>query len=272
MKTSIVKVTPAMALEWLAMNKGNRRLRRLHIRQLADAMLRGEWVLTPDGIAFDVNGTLINGQHRLHAIVLSGMTIEMNVTTGVPEKAFKVIDQGVKRTTGDLLRLDSRVAQPLRRGASITLGFGSPTAAQIEAVGSSGLLESIVRVVDYCGTQARYFSSSTMCLSAAVSLMMGHPAEFVLGQYAALVLMHFDDMTEHSKALTRQVARMSRNGSTGTSEELARGLRVFDPAKAKSTRVVVDDAGIAEAPAKVRSVIRECMAKRGIQLPSKEAP
>lgn len=266
MTSYVVMVTPKMAKEWLNNNTENRPIRKTHVRMLSEAIQRGEWVLTPDGVAFDTAGRLVNAQHRLHAIIASGCAVPMNVTRNVPVEAFKVLDQGVKRTTSDLLGLDTRIAQPLRKGAAIAISSGTPTASQIEAVGQSGLLDTLGRIIAHCGTQARYFSSATMTLAAATSIMSGNSEEFVLRQYAALVLMRFDDMTEHSKALTRQVARTVRGGTDGKAHDLARGLRVFDPRRANSSRVVVDDADIANAPVIVRAVIRGKMEEKGIRL------
>jgi hypothetical protein len=71
-------VTPSQAEKWLA--KNHPRNRNISLR-LVDAftadMLAGEWRLTHQGICFDGEGQLIDGQHRLTAVVKSGKTIQL---------------------------------------------------------------------------------------------------------------------------------------------------------------------------------------------------
>lgn len=63
-----VAMTPAMAERFLARNEGNRLIRRYKVEAIADAIRRGEWETTHQGIAIDPDGRLIDGQHRLSAI------------------------------------------------------------------------------------------------------------------------------------------------------------------------------------------------------------
>lgn len=60
-----VDVTPEMAAKWLEGNVLNRPLKQAHVDRLAREMAAGRWRLTHQGIAFDVSGCLIDGQHRL---------------------------------------------------------------------------------------------------------------------------------------------------------------------------------------------------------------
>ncbi|WP_405993756.1 hypothetical protein [Streptomyces sp. NBC_00986] len=78
---------------------------RQTVTHLARAIERGEWKLTHQGIAFDENGQLVDGQHRLAAIVKAGMAVEILVAHDVPRSAFTVMDTGRKRTGRDALSL-----------------------------------------------------------------------------------------------------------------------------------------------------------------------
>ncbi|MFF5517629.1 hypothetical protein [Streptomyces coeruleorubidus] len=86
-------------------NTLNRPLSRQTVTQLARAIERGEWKLTHQGIAFDENGQLVDGQHRLEAVVKAGTAVNMLVAHGVPRAAFTVMDTGRKRTGRDALSL-----------------------------------------------------------------------------------------------------------------------------------------------------------------------
>lgn len=104
MKTTIETITPALAKEYLEKNAiNNRHLRPSHIEALATAMRRGEWILSHQGIAFNTNGKLIDGQHRLWAIIKYGFPVQINVTRGALPESFLVDDLGLKRTVTDVL-------------------------------------------------------------------------------------------------------------------------------------------------------------------------
>jgi hypothetical protein len=69
-------------------------------------MRRGEWLVTHQGIAFDVKGTLVDGQHRLAAIVEADLPVEVTVFTDVPDGTFDVLDTGKRRNAADVLAID----------------------------------------------------------------------------------------------------------------------------------------------------------------------
>jgi hypothetical protein len=106
--TEIVNVTPDMAEAWLTKAREhdgpvNRPLSTQRVGLLAAAMRRGEWRLTHQGIAFNPEGFLIDGQHRLQAVVNCGRTVPIAVSRG--DIDFHVLDIGKVRTTHDILSL-----------------------------------------------------------------------------------------------------------------------------------------------------------------------
>jgi hypothetical protein len=106
MRSRIQKITPKRAEEMLAANTANRPLSRQLVRSFADAMRRGDWVVTHQGIAFDTNGVLVDGQHRLAAVIESEMPVEFTVFTDVPSDTFDVLDTGRKRNAADALAIE----------------------------------------------------------------------------------------------------------------------------------------------------------------------
>jgi len=105
-KTKIVVVSPHLASRWLERNRRNRRVREDRVTRYAEQIEDGEWMLSPDAIAFDYNGSLINGQHRLKAIIEANEPAPFIVAIGLEPDAFKISDVGVKRTGGDILRIE----------------------------------------------------------------------------------------------------------------------------------------------------------------------
>jgi hypothetical protein len=96
-------ITPPIASEYLKKNNCNRSLRKSTIVRYARDMASDNWDTTHQGIAFDRKGNLMDGQHRLHAIILSGVTVRMHVTRGVDPRANNGVDQGINRSTIDIL-------------------------------------------------------------------------------------------------------------------------------------------------------------------------
>jgi hypothetical protein len=99
----IEMVTPRRAKEWLQGNVDNRKLRETRVVFLAGLLTQNEWELTGDAIVFDDKGILINGQHRLSAVVVAGKSAQFLVLRGVPSQAQEVMDQGLSRNLGDQL-------------------------------------------------------------------------------------------------------------------------------------------------------------------------
>ena len=108
MKAQVERITPKMAREYLERNMpSNRRINREIVRRYARIMKCGGWELTHQGIAFDSNGTLIDGQHRLKAIIEADTPVDMLVTVGVehtPGDALS-IDVGAKRTLLNIMQI-----------------------------------------------------------------------------------------------------------------------------------------------------------------------
>lgn len=103
-----VNITPALAEVMLEHNSGNRSLRAKMVDKYRRALREGRWLLTHQGIAFDRDGVLRDGQHRLTAIAEEGRSAQMLVSFGLSPEAFCVMDTGAKRTAGDVLEINGR--------------------------------------------------------------------------------------------------------------------------------------------------------------------
>lgn len=105
--------TPTVQLETITPDAAERLLRAGHERQrvlaekVVDAythdMVNGRWEITGDTIKVDTEGALIDGQHRLHAVIRAGVPIQMFVARGIATDTFAVLDQGRKRSFADYL-------------------------------------------------------------------------------------------------------------------------------------------------------------------------
>lgn len=105
MMSVVEQIDPTIARCYLEANTQNRRVRRTWVAQLVKIMRDGDWRLNHQGIAFNCDGSLKDGQHRLMAIVESGVTILVMVTRGLPGEAMETIDVHQRRTEADVMNL-----------------------------------------------------------------------------------------------------------------------------------------------------------------------
>jgi len=96
-------VTPEVAEAWLRFNTRNRNLSPTVVKRYVSEMKSGNWEYTGDTIRFDVLGRMLDGQHRLTAVVLAGVTIKVLLVTGLAPSVFDKIDTGKQRTGVDVL-------------------------------------------------------------------------------------------------------------------------------------------------------------------------
>jgi len=92
-----------MAREFLDSAAPNRALSRRVINDYARALNADQWHYAGGAFAFDDKGRMIDGQHRCHAIIQSGVPMEVDLITGLSEQAWDVMDRGRRRTLGDAL-------------------------------------------------------------------------------------------------------------------------------------------------------------------------
>lgn len=133
-RVEILDITPDMAAKFLGANLQNRTISKTTVKAYSDDMKAGRWQLTNQGVAFYENGVLADGQHRLLAIVNSGVTVPMIVTKGLKHEAVTGIDQHRARTARDAVNIASGYTLSVQDSAIIRLTFNEQrmTAAKLE--------------------------------------------------------------------------------------------------------------------------------------------
>jgi hypothetical protein len=117
---TLEEITPDDAKRMLHINHKNRRLSPAQVTRLAGVITRGEWMEdSTDGIGLDVDGGVINGQHRLQAIIEADTPVRALVVRNVRPEVIKVIDQGVNRNLAQILAMDGGYAYPPILAASV---------------------------------------------------------------------------------------------------------------------------------------------------------
>lgn len=103
---TVERITPAMARRLLAANRHNRNLRPARVSQFAGAIARGEWELNGETIKIAEDGTLLDGQHRLQAVVEAKRSIQSVVVRGLSRDAQDTVDTGRRRRLADVLAIE----------------------------------------------------------------------------------------------------------------------------------------------------------------------
>ena len=116
-------ITPGLAKEYLKRNNNNRPQSSNWAHKLKERILNGEWGINGETIKFDTDGNLIDGQHRLMAVVLADSSIESFVIRGLPSTAFGTIDDGKKRSGGDVLAVKGEKHYKLLAAILNLLGY-----------------------------------------------------------------------------------------------------------------------------------------------------
>lgn len=99
-------VSPEMAEKWLNSNTGPQRTMRPGVAEkYAQDMRMGNWTECPDPVAFYKDGTLADGQHRLWAIVDSGISQKFYIVRDLSREAGLNIDTGLGRSLTDSMKV-----------------------------------------------------------------------------------------------------------------------------------------------------------------------
>lgn len=95
-------ITPKKAITMLKRNTRNRKLSVRTVNYYAEQMKRGDWILTSQGITVSEEGNILDGQHRLSAVVKAGVDVQFFVFYDMEDKSFDRYDVGKTRSAGDI--------------------------------------------------------------------------------------------------------------------------------------------------------------------------
>jgi hypothetical protein len=228
-KVELILVSPEMAEKWLLQNTDNRAHRDWWSITLSNAIRNGNWVTTHQGIVFSESGRLINGQHTLNAIIKSGLSVKIFVFTGISDKAFQVIDCGLKRTIADLTGLAQKTSEVCRFLADIIRPSRTTTlSSDVLRVANAGIADLHDELIEYCNHSTKVFSSAPVRAAVILKILEGYPKELLKEHYANLVKLNYQHMPSIMHSFSKQVT----NGTITTGEKyklLGKAMKVFTP-------------------------------------------
>jgi hypothetical protein len=232
-RTAIETITPEIAAEMLKQNVGNRTLRKWHVSRLSATIARGDWLVTHQGIAIATDGRILDGQHRLAAIVAANKTVSMMVARDCDPSTFIVLDQGAKRSYGDALR------KPLSEVAALrwAYGFSKSTdpiyAAKMCTISELSAVHEwfgppLERVTNYCSSTVKQRTTSGIIFAVALRVAMGQGAT-VLPLWRAYVLLDIPNIPPSVATLLKRLDNGTINHRTDGVMVVANAFRAFDP-------------------------------------------
>lgn len=242
---TLTEITPEVAAEMLLHNEGNRRKSRTDIANLAKDMSDGHFRLTHQAIAFDRSGNLIDGQHRLEAVVKSGVTVWMYVARYRELTTAKAlpVDIGRKRTAAQILQEDSRAVQIVSTAWRVTHTSSAKTierhvlAATIET--HSELIADLIQRCKANTKKTPVAVRAGMFLRLVYAARQGSKQEYrhALQQISKYVSSDYGEMVSAVQSLNRQRDNDSWDGQSSDPcmqqcERAARAWLAFDYTKA----------------------------------------
>jgi hypothetical protein len=196
-KLQTTRITPFIAASMLINNTENRRLDPARVAKYHSDMTSGFWVFNGDPIRFDNGGNLIDGQHRLAAIVKSNLTFDFLVVEGLDRGCRKTIDTGKVRSPGDALHMFSDIGT---KHSSIMAS--SIIKIMLYEKGLTTASGGNMGIVSNSSVESFYHNNSVKldeCLGVAVKLTTGHA--IVLGKSQIISLYYILSKIDEEEAL-----------------------------------------------------------------------
>lgn len=237
MHTVVELVTPELARRFLEGNAVNRKLRQSWISQLVNVIKRGEWKVTHQGLAISPVGRLLDGQHRLNAIIKADKPVHMMVTYDVPESVYDVLDSGARRKTSDALGLPTGVVAAASELARMV--YHDPQATpQFLRNHLGAFLDLAQEALEFAPSLRKGISNGPVRAALIVRMaQMPEAKGYQLLLYRNLVLANLGDLPPVGLSFFRQSVSYKHTST----DWFCLALKAFDPANKDLTRTFVKD-------------------------------
>jgi hypothetical protein len=222
MKIEMQIITPEIAMQYLEKNDNIRDADLKRVSRYANSIKCGEWVTTHQGVAFNTLGQLVDGQHRLLAIVEANRAVELMVATGVSQDAVAEMDRNMPRNNAVLLGTNKKCAEIVTHISRILYG-GAPSRCNLQDV--KDVVDcAIVKLYQQTNTTKRSLSTAPV-KAAFVTAYLMKPDEHMLEIYRKLVLLNVCNIEELSQSPASIRALYQR--LTGIKEENKRIINSY---------------------------------------------
>lgn len=271
MNVKVEVITPETAAAYLATSTGNRPLNRARVHQYAADMGEGAWELTHQSIAFDDDGVLVDGHHRLTAVIVAKKPVAILVTRGVASEAYSTIDVGRPRTLADSARLGRLIVAPFslawticrstsnrHGGATHNLG-----AAAVQALAMSSGGDLLDHVHNLLGNRNLTALNAAHRLIAMVRLHEGEDRDFISRQLFALARREYNMMTPTMQLFCRRIEMKTLARDIGNIGTLVMVSKALDHKNANLSLLKVASSEIPHIVPRVRAAMDAFLAESG---------
>ncbi len=221
-------ISPARAQDMLTRLAPHQRpLNARRVDQYARDMAAGRWYPGNDAITIDADGWLVNGQHRLQAIIKAGKAVEEHVVYGVDPRAFATMDCGQARSIAQTLRVSNKAATVFGGLARYSLTGQARYIAltNTRSTVTRGEIQQIVGLFDgFCQEVLHYdnvFRStfgfcSTLGMTAALAAIgMRESRDAAIETMQDLATAYEDGSGTNIRLVAQMLATLKRDRSTG---------------------------------------------------------
>lgn len=201
----VINITPEIAKDWLThCNTRNRKLIDSNVKYLANEMTSGRWQLTHQGIAFSRERVLLDGQNRLWAVVVSGVTVPMRVFINENPETMEVLDTGQRRRNDQILTLSAGLGEiTCDDVATLRAMFIRWRGTRRRSPGEEGQVLSrhpkAIRFAQECLYRVKKFKNVATAITRAVLARAYYSADHGLLRHFAEVLSTGRPASEHDE-------------------------------------------------------------------------
>lgn len=214
-------VDPSDAKSLLERNTNNRKLRETVVDYYANEMINGNWVDNGDPIRIARSGRLLNGQHRLSAVVKAGVSLPFHFLSNLSEESFERMDNGVGRTVSDNLCISPSYSAVFKviyvlknydKFYAFQGGQRKVGPSQIKSVMTDEILQVLEEIPK---TKRIQVTSSYVTAVTVFCILAGYPKERIYGRYHNIITMTPTNPLE--VAFNRWVTNLTQGNKLGHS-------------------------------------------------------
>lgn len=230
--SEIITITPDLAKKFLERNTGNRPIQKTTVDRYAKIISDGYWEVTHQGIGFEKSGRLIDGQHRLHAIIKADKPVMVMVTYGLDHSSFKALDNGKQRLIADSLSISKKAGQVVNLLSSICY-YGN-VYSKIAPYEAEPFSDFIYQAHDQLAGATPKVVGSAGVRTVICYFMMVYPddySKYAIGLYNMLVKRDFESFSDFPIAAVfeRRIPSIEVTGSKNQGNIIALADFVYRP-------------------------------------------
>ena len=200
-------ITPEMAKAFLSNNPRNRTISNKRLQKYCTDIKNGTWGTSPQPVCLGSEGKLIDGQHRLTAVLLTGIPIKSVIAYDVPDDA--VIDRGKERRLGEALYMRGLIDKKMSSNQMVAIVNDYLTRNNVKRVSDD---EKGKFIIEHTDQISRAYELSCLCMRKKQHICRRAPIQAAI---LGALLCGVDDKT------LENFCRVANSGFMNSREESA---------------------------------------------------